>query len=256
MKKNNEEYFYINGQHYDAMIKSRNSYSAVPFYVRQAKKYGGPVLELACGTGRITIPIAKEEIRIVGLDFSPKMLIQAKRNSMKNNLDIEWIEADMRNFKLKQKFSLIIMPGAAMNWILENRDIENCLKCIKKHLNRNGRFIFNIFNPNLEILQRDPSNKDYVYNYPNPSGEGVVLVSESNRYDKATQINYIKSYHRIENKEIVKDLKLRMFFPQELDAVLYYNDFIIDDKYGTFDEKPFLSESNDQIVICHKKEKI
>ncbi|GAH42818.1 unnamed protein product, partial [marine sediment metagenome] len=79
MKENNDDYFYINGQHYDYEIKARNSYESIPFYVKQVKKYGSPVLELACGTGRITIPIAKEGIPIVGLDFSAKMLTQARK---------------------------------------------------------------------------------------------------------------------------------------------------------------------------------
>ena len=253
MKENNDDYFYINGQHYDYEIKARNLYGAIPFYVKQVKKYGGPVLELACGTGRITIPIAKEGIPIVGLDFSAKMLTQARKNSNQDNLEIEWIEADMTNFSLNKKFSVIIMPGAAMNWVLENRDIENCLSCVKKHLMSGGRFIFNVFNPNLEIMQRDPSKKYEKCEYPNPNGEGIVEVTESNSYDKATQIIYAYSYYNIENKEVIKKLKLRIIFPQELDALLYYNGFIIDHKYGAYDEEPFNSDSNWQIVICHKK---
>ena len=253
MKENSDDYFYINGQHYDHMIKARNLYKPVPFYIKQVKKYGGPVLELACGTGRITIPIAKEGIPIVGLDFSVKMLTQARKNSNQDNLEIEWIEADMTNFSLSSKFSVIIMPGAAMNWVLENREIENCLSCVKKHLKSGGRFIFNVFNPNLEILKRDPSKKYKKCVYPNPNGEGLVGVTETNSYDKATQINYVTSYSNIENKEIVKKLQLRIIFPQELDALLYYNGFIIDHKYGTYDEEPFNSDSNWQIVICHKK---
>lgn len=244
MKDDNDGYYYIDGQHYDNMIKSRNAYGSVPFYVKQAKDYGGTVLELACGTGRIAIPIAKEGISVVGLDFSAKMLEQAKRNSKEHNLKIEWIEADMTNFSLNKKFSLIIIPAAAMNWVLENKSIEICLSCVKTHLKKNGRFIFNVFNPDLTVLQRDPSKKYQMFEYPNPHGEGIVVVSENKTYDKATQINYVNSYHMIENKEIVKKLKLRMFFPQELDALLHYNDFIIDYKYGTFNEEPFNSDSN------------
>ncbi|MBY8985617.1 MAG: class I SAM-dependent methyltransferase [Candidatus Lokiarchaeota archaeon] len=253
MKEDNEDYFYINGQHYDNMIKSRNAYESVPFYVKHAKKYGGPILELACGTGRITIPITKEGLSIVGLDYSVKMLEQAKRNSSENNVEIEWIEADMTNFNLSRKFSVIIIPAAAMNWVLEDEDIEKCLTCIKDHLNQDGRLIFNVFNPNLDILMRDPSKKYDIDKYPDPDGKGTVVVTVSNYYDKATQINNVSSYSSIKNKEIVKKLKLRMFFPQELDALLYYNGFIIDHKYGTFDEEPFNSDSNWQIVICHKK---
>jgi hypothetical protein len=63
----------------------------------------------------------------------------------------------------------------------------------------------------------------------------------------------VTSYYSIKNKETIKKLKLRMFFPQELDALLNYNGFKTDYKYGSFDEKPFNSDSNWQIVICHKK---
>ncbi|MFW9867316.1 MAG: class I SAM-dependent DNA methyltransferase [Candidatus Thorarchaeota archaeon] len=253
MNAGNDKDYYINGQHYDNMIESRKAYESIPFYVKQAKIYGGPVLELACGTGRITIPIAQEKISIVGLEFSVKMLDQAKINSEKHSIKIKWIEGDMTNFNLGTKFPLIIMPAAALNWVLNNKNLESCLSCVKKHLRKNAKFIFNVFNPNLDILHRDPSFKYQVYEYPNPHGEGVVKVSENSIYDKATQINYLNTYHQIIDKEILKKLKLRMLFPQELDALLYYNDFIIDNKYGTFDEKPFNSDSKWQIVICHKK---
>jgi len=247
MKEDNEEYYYINGQHYDNIMKSRNEYEAVPFYKKQAKKYGGPVLELACGTGRIAIPIAKKGISVVGLDFSAKMLEQAKRNSKENNVEIKWIEADMTNFNLSRKFSVIIMPAAAMNWVLENRSIKKCLTCVKEHLKQDGRFIFNVFNPNLEILKRDPTKKYKIDEYPDPNSKETVTVTTSNYYDKATQISHVTAYSRIKNKEIVKKLKLRMFFPQELDGLLYYNGFLIDHKYGTFGEEPFNSNSNWQM---------
>lgn len=253
MKKDNEEYFYISGQQYDSMIKSRNSYEAIPFYIMQAKKYGGPILELACGTGRITVPIAKNGVPIVGLDFSVKMLEQAKRNSKDNKIEIEWIEADMTDFNLKRTFSTITMPAAAMNWVLENKSIEKCLNCIKDHLNQDGTFIFNIFNPNFEIMMRDPSKKYKRIGYPDPDGKGNVTVTGTHHYDKATQIMHYTSYHRIKNEETVQKLKLRIFFPQELDMLLNYNGFKIDFKYGNFDEEPFNSNSKWQIVICHKE---
>jgi ubiquinone/menaquinone biosynthesis C-methylase UbiE len=253
MKKESDDYFYISGQQYDSMIKSRRRYKSIPFYLDQAKKYGSPVLELACGTGRITIPIAQNGLLIVGLDFSKIMLEQAKKKSEDINVEIEWIESDMTNFSLKRKFSTIIMPGAALNWVIENQDIENCLTCIKNHLNKNGRFIFDVFNPNLEILTRDPSKRYDRDEYPNPEGKGTVSISESNCYDKVKQINQLTTYYKINNEEIVKKLKLRMFFPKELDMLLHYNGFKIDQKYGSFDEEPFNSDSNLQIVVCQKK---
>ena len=143
------------------------------------------------------------------------------------------------------------MPGAAMNWLLENKEIESCLTCVKDHLNKDGRFIFDVFNPNLEILTRDPSKRYNRDEYPNPEGKGTVFISESSYYDKAKQINHLTTYYRINNKDVVKKIKLRMIFPKELDMLLGYNGFKIDQKYGSYDELLFSSDSNLQIVICH-----
>jgi len=252
LKKNENEYLYIDGQHYDSMVRSRKLYNRVQFFVKQVKKYGDSVLELACGTGEIAIPIAKAGMSVMGIDFSEKMLAQAMRKSKEKSLVIDWIKLDMINFSLNKKFTSIIMPGAAMNWILNYKDIESCLSCVKTHLTQNGRFIFDVFNPNLEILLRNPSQTYPMYEYPDPHGEGTVVVSGSNSYDKVTQISHFISYYKIDNKEIIKKIKLRMFFPQELDALLHYNELIIDHKYGTFNEGPFSSDSNHQIIICHK----
>ena len=92
-----------------------------------------------------------------------------------------------------------------------------------------------------------------MYEYPNPQGKGKVLVTGSNTYNKLTQISHFKSYYNIEDKEVVRSVKLRMYFPQELDAFLYYNGFTIDNKFGTFDKEPFNSDSNRQIIICHQR---
>ena len=101
-------------------------------------------------------------------------------------------------------------------------------------------------------MMRDPSKKYKRKGYPDPDGKGNVVVTETHNYDKATQIMHHTSYHKIKNEEIVKKLKLRIFFPQELDMLLHYNGFKIDFKYGNFDEEPFNSDSKWQIVICHR----
>ncbi|MHA1885003.1 MAG: class I SAM-dependent methyltransferase [Promethearchaeota archaeon] len=252
MKNNEDDYLYIDGQHYDNQVRSRRLEHYSKFFIDQAKKYGAPVLELACGTGEITIPIAQEGLSIVGLDFSKKMLKQAQQKSKRNGIKIEWILGDMTHFELKKKFSTILMPGAAFNWITSNESVEKCLSCVRKHLKRGGRFIFDAFNPDLAILQRERNDLYPMDEYPNPEGEGIVEVLGGNEYEKATQISYFDSYYKIGTEEIVKTLKLRMFFPQELDSILYYNGFKIEEKYGSFSKEPFNSDSNRQIIICQK----
>lgn len=246
---------YLDGRHYDAKVESRRLFEDIPFYVNNAKDYGDPILELACGTGRVTIPIAQNKLSITGLDILSTMLKEAKRKSKEAGVKIEWIEADMSKFDLNKKFNLILIPGCAFNALLDLKSVEECLICVKKHLKPNGGFIFDAFNPNLDILVRDPSKIYPNAEYQDPDGRGLVTVKESTKYDKASQILLWRLSYSIADKIISKSskMKLRIFFPQELDALLKYNGFNIKAKYGDSNYIPFDSNSGRQIFVCHVK---
>ncbi|MFW9878229.1 MAG: class I SAM-dependent methyltransferase [Candidatus Thorarchaeota archaeon] len=246
---------YLDGRHYDKKIESRKRFEDIPFYINKAKEYGEPVLELACGTGRVTIPIAKEGLSITGLDLLASMLKEAKRKSKEQGIEIEWIEGDMTNFNLHKKFNLILIPACAFNWMLELENVEKCLRCVKKHLKPKGVLIFDAFNPNLDILVRGLLETYPSAEYQDPDGRGLVNVSENTKYDKATQILLWRLSYSIADKIISNsnEMKLRIFFPQEIDAILKYNGFKIIAKYGDFDSNPYSSDSKRQIFVCNIK---
>ena len=250
--KNTDLLEYLDGRHYDAKVGSRGRFEDIPFYINKVKEYGGPILELACGTGRVTIPIAQNGLSVTGLDLLNTMLKEARRKSKETGVKIEWIEADMAKFDLNKKFNLILIPGCAFNALLDLKSVEKCLICVKKHLKPNGGFIFDAFNPNLDILVRDPSKIYPNAEYQDPDGRGLVIVKENTKYDKANQILLWRLSYSIADKIISKskELKLRMFFPQELDAILKYNGFEIDAKYGDFEYTPFDSNPERQIFVC------
>jgi 2-polyprenyl-3-methyl-5-hydroxy-6-metoxy-1,4-benzoquinol methylase len=227
----------------------------IPFHLRQIKKYGGPVLELACGTGRITIPMAEKGIEITGLDVSETMLSHARRKTTIKGVNVEWIKADCRNFKLNKKFNLIFFPFNSITHLHDLKSLEACFSCVKEHLTRNGRFVIDVFNPHLDILMRDPSRRYHVAQYSDPDGKGTVIITENNIYDTVTQINRIKWYYSIgkEKDKFVVENNMRILFPQELDVLLLYNGFTIETKFGNYDETPFDSASPKQLVVCYPK---
>ena len=250
MKPADINHIYFEGRYYD--LQHKEYARDIPFWIKQARKYGSPVLELTSGTGRITIPISKEGIKITGLDASESMLKEARKKSEQEKLDIEWVCADCRNFELNEKFALIFFPFTTMSHLYDLEDIEACFSCVKKHLKPKGWFIIDIFNPRLDILLRDPTKRYPVSTYPNPDGKGMIEITENNVYDDATQITRIKWYHKIEGQEeeIEEELNLRIFYPQEIDALLKYNGFTIEEKFGDYDMSPFQSGSPRQIIIC------
>jgi SAM-dependent methyltransferase len=243
---------FSDGRHYD--LQTQRFVEDIPFYLRQIRKYGEPVLELACGTGRITIPIAEQGIRITGLDVSEPMLSQAKRKAAEKRVSIKWVQSDCRDFKLDERFNLIFFPFNSIVHLHDLESIEACFSCVRKHLASEGRFIIDVFVPGFQYLARDPTKRYPVAEYTDPDGRGRVVMTESNVYDCAKQINRIKWYYHIgqDAKEIVKENNMRMFYPQELDALLHYNGFMIESKFGNYDESSFTSDSPKQLIISRK----
>jgi len=128
---------YRDGRVYDAMNRAMTSDLA--FYLSEAKAAKGSILELACGTGRLTIPIAQGGVEIVGLDSSPSMLSHARAKAEAANVRVEWVEADCRNFELGRKFALIFLPFNSMQHLHEHSSLEALFRCVRTHLAEKGR---------------------------------------------------------------------------------------------------------------------
>ena len=108
----------------------------------------------------------------------------------------------------------------------------------------------------VKLLARDSAVRYEVGEYQQPNeGNGRVFVTEEVRYDAATQINYIRWFFRNESnkQESVLSFEMRQFFPQEIDALLWCNGFMIEHKYGSYDEQEFFSDSPKQLIVCHPK---
>ena len=238
---------YRDGHHYDAQHKDFTR--DLGFYLKQAEKYGEPVMELACGTGRITLSIAEKGLKVYGLELMPPMLEQAEAKAREKNIDVTLIRGDMRNFKIDRKFKLIILPFNSISHLYDLESIKSCFTCIREHLAPDGRFIIDHFNPSLKILIREPEKLYPVSKYIDPYGKGEVIITENNVYDEATQVNMIKWHYKIGEEEFIEELNMRIFYPQELNALLYYNGFEIEHKFGNFKEEPFTSKSMTQVII-------
>lgn len=244
----NQYSVYFDAKHYDSWT---NREIDIPFYINQINEYGDPVLELGCGTGRLTLPIAEKEYKVVGIDTSRILLNYGRKKRNKKNLDVKFIQADMRNFYLNQKFNLILIPFNTIHHILSLDNIEKVLDNVKNHLSEEGRFIVELFNPNFDILNRDSNKKHNVVTYKDPYTEKEIDIYEKTRYDTAKQLLHLTWFYETEADVIKKrEWKVRVWFPKEVDTLLSNNGFQIEQKYGDFDESPFTNNSGQQIIIC------
>jgi len=240
---------YDDGRHYDSLMPGPND---LPFFQSQARKYGDPVLELACGTGRLTIPLRLAGADIVGLDNSQSMLEVARDKTAKSGIEIEYVHADARSFSLGRLFRLIFIANNSLSHLLRREDVEACFRCVREHLAPEGRFIVDVFTPWVHFLARDPAQPYQIGQYQDPAGRGQITVSETGRYDSATQVKHSTFHYQRDEQPEGWDVSLtmRMFYPQEIDALLVYNGFTIENKYGDFDQMPYGAASPKQVIVC------
>ena len=243
---------YSDAQRYDLVMGAYASDGVLNFYRQQAAHYGEPVLELACGTGRLTIPLALQGVNITGLDLSMEMLEEARVKAAKRGANIRFIQGDIRNFDLGERFGLIFIAAQSLSHLHTREELENCFSCVRKHLAEDGRFLIELFNSSVRMLAREPGRRYHVGQYEGSESGSRVFVTEEVRYDAASQVNHAKWIFKNEgsDRETILLFEMRQYFPQEIDALLWYNDFLVEHKYGSYDETEFTSESPKQLIIC------
>ena len=243
---------YQDGRHYDRLYAS--SRPLPRFWFEVAAAYGNPILELACGTGRITLPLAAQGHQLTGIDLSTAMLAEAQRKGRAAGLAVEWRLADMRNFALGCTFKLAILAANALCHLLTPADFAACMAAVRHHLAAEGRFIVEVFVPDIQLLAIPADERRSFGQFEDPDGAGQTVVTYTARYDPVTQIRHTTTYYRYpgQTEEVTGTLPMRMYFPQELDALFRYNGFSIEHKYGGFDRRPFDASFETQLFILTK----
>lgn len=237
--------------------------TGVAFYSALAQEAGGSVLEIACGTGRVTIPIAKLGFPTTGLDIVPGMLERAKRKSA--GQAIRWVEADARSFALHEQFRFIFLTGNAFQAFVTNHEQASVLQCVRAHLHAEGLFAFETRNPLcpntktgagfFPVLETNEQEKEQ-YSFINADGyelrESITQV-----YDHGAQILHLTAYKRWhdgeQDHETMTRIALRYTFPQELNALLHYNGFIVLCQYGDWNQEALTASSPSIISVCRKR---
>lgn len=140
---------------YDIISEQNNSGEDIDFYVDQASKVDGTVLEVACGTGRIYLELLDAGVDAYGFDLSEKMLGKLREKADERGLDPHVFQADMRDFDLKEDFSLVIIPYRSF---LHNTSIDDqvsTLETIYSHLQEGGKMVLNFYCPDIDFISEN-----------------------------------------------------------------------------------------------------
>ena len=240
--------------------------SDIDFYVEEATKAKGPVLEIACGTGRVAIPIAREKIKTFGIDSASKMLDKAREKlerepELKKYLTL--VHADMRDFSLDERFALIIIPFRSFLAMLTVEDQKKTLANIRNHLADDGRFIFNIFNPDLNLIASQspssPRNRmKRTGQFTDQRTGNLVYSWETVNHNAHRQIiNVLNTYEEVDKEGVVvrryhKQIKLRWIYRYEMQHLLELSGFKIEALMGWFDRREFDKDSREMVWVARE----
>jgi SAM-dependent methyltransferase len=233
----------------------------IPFYVDEAVKSGGPVLELACGTARVAIPIAQAGVDVVGLDHSRCMLEAAKAKTETAGLlegRLRLVQGDMRDFDLGQRFPLVIIPFRSFLHMMTVEDQKRCLQAIADHLAQGGRLILSIFVPKLELIVEDWTALHFWREFSHPQTGRRVLVWDTRTYDTYSQhVHNRFLFQELDEGGTVADqcyrtLDLRYVFRYEAQHLFEGCGYEVEALYGWFDRRPFDEKSEEMVWVLRK----
>ncbi len=226
-----------------------------PFIEQWAKTTGGPMLDLACGTGRMAIHMALKGYQVTGVDIMPEMIAKAKQKTADREASVEYVVSDARDFHLNKQFPLVFMLMNAFQFLLEREDHEGMLAGVREHLQPDGYFLFETRNPNPRMLfeVRHPEGERYT-----TADGGQVTITDQAYYDPMTQIQHYTvdyQFHYADGRHEARTqhTSLRYVFPQEMESLLHYNGFRIHTVYGDWQLNPLTAASPAMIYVCQKR---
>lgn len=254
------EEHYVDADLYDYEYRRRRD--DVHFYASLARGELAPqsnVLELCCGTGRVTRELLRSGFHVTGVDLSTHMLAKAKTRAeglaIRFRDNATFHKADIRDFHLGEKFPMVVMAFNSFEHLYNREDVEACLRCVREHLEPDGLFAFDLQLPDLRWLIKDPRKKWSRIKFRHPVSRQWLAYSTNHVYEPVTQTARIRLYYEpleegpIQDTMVVK-LSQRKYYPAELEALLHYSGFRLERHYGDFEGEDLDEFAENQVLLC------
>lgn len=221
------------------------------FYVIAAKANGPRVLDLACGTGRFTLPLAEAGLEATGADLAEPMLARLHVRAAERRVTVETLVLDMRSFALAGRtFDTIMIAANSIMHLLTADDFRSFFASVGNHLAPGGRLLFDCFVPSAILLGK-PGVRQPMTTAVHPN-LGEVTIDEIIDYDPITQISHTKWFWSTPAQPDfhVTPLALRQIFPEELPLLLAANGFRLLERFGDFDRSPLAAGHYRQVCVA------
>lgn len=246
---------------YEALHAGRTA--DVAFYVDEARRSGGPVVEAGCGTGRVALAVARAGVEVVGFDADPGRAALAERRRRALAPDARrraaFLVADMRGWSLARRFARVLVPFRGLQCLPGVADQLAALAAARAALAPDGRLVFDIFEPDPELLADavegptplEPTGREVA----EPDGSRVVEAF-SRRYDPVEQrMHQTFVYERIDAAGRVvahayEPLAIRVFFRFEIEHLLARAGYVVEALYGGWSREAYAAPGEDLVWVA------
>jgi len=225
----------------------------LPFWLDLADRTGSPILELGCGTGRVSLPLVQSGHSVVGLDLDRAMLETLQQNTPPSLADrVHLLQADLTDFHLAAAFHLVLLPCNTYSTLIRDQRIA-ALACIREHLKKGGLFAVSLPNPTLLMRLPSHSSPEVEEIFPHPlDGEPVQVSSGWKRSGRS----FLLSWHY---DHLLPDGRVERLSAQVRHVLAstqtYLDEFAqaglqVIETYGDFDRSVYVPESPSLIIIA------
>jgi SAM-dependent methyltransferase len=228
---------------YDRIAEIYDPWSAsvtedVGFYLEEARRSGGPVVELAVGTGRIAVPIAADGIRVIGVDSSRGMLDVCARRAALAGVEVDLRVGDLLDPPVRERVPLVICPFRSYLHLHTNDERRRALRAAHTLLVPDGRLVFDVFAPAADDI--DATHDRWLEREP---GIWERAVWDTDRRTLTLSVRG--------ESETETTMSLAWLDPEEWRSLLEETGFEIEACYGWFDRTPF-SGGEDTVWVARR----
>jgi len=225
---------------YDAIAELYDPWSAsviedVGFYLDEARRSGGPVVELGVGTGRIAVPIAADGIPVIGVDSSRGMLDVCARRAALAGVELDLRVGDLREPPVHERVPLVICPFRSLLHMQTDDDRRRVLAAVQRLLRPGGRFVFDVFTPGADDIAH--THERWLEREPG--------IFELARWDEEARTLTLT----VRGPDGETTMALAWLSVAEWRDLLEGSGFEVEACYGWFDRKPF-SGGDDSVWIA------
>ena len=257
------DYRQTSAKYYDEAYSTKQDLQDLQFYVDMAKTKGGPVLELACGTGRVLLPIAREGIPIHGVDNSLPMLNVLQDKLQREVKDVRelvsTLQGDIRNFRSNREYPLVTIPFRPLQHMYTVEDQIAALQTAAFHLEDGGVLVFDVFYPKSDSLLSKIGEEFLELEWTPKSDPGKVI----RRYFRKESVDKINQnfsgtfiFRTYQGEKLVleetESLRMSYYTYPHLRALFMLTGLEIVEEYGSFERTPLDNQAQQMIFVLKR----